>query len=925
MPSAQPIIIHHFYVLLSAYFEADLLNFFVLFFSFSTSDKTIMKDLDQQAKTIYLSEYTQPDYWIDQVDLTFELEEEKTRVVSVLQVRKRIANESEPLVLVGELLDLGYIKLNDVELNSDTYSVSDTSLMLQNLPDQFVLEIETVIQPQENFSLEGLYKSSGNFCTQCEAEGFRKITYFLDRPDVMALFNTTIIADKKKYPVLLSNGNPADSGDYDDNSGRHWAKWHDPFKKPCYLFALVAGDLAFIEDHFTTMKGRDVSCRIYVEQHNIDKCDHAMASLKRSMKWDEDTFGREYDLDVYNIVAVDDFNMGAMENKGLNVFNSKYVLAKQDTATDTDFINIEGVIGHEYFHNWSGNRVTCRDWFQLTLKEGLTVFRDQQFTADMNSAAPKRIDDVNVLRMAQFLEDAGPMAHPIQPDSYQEINNFYTSTVYNKGAEVIRMIYSLLGEGKFRQGMDLYFERHDGQAVTTEEFICAMEAVSKIDLQQFRLWYKQSGTPEVTVKDNYNAEAETYQLTLSQKTPATPNQDEKQPFHMPVKVSLMKQQADLIPLFIADEDGNEVVSKDFAILNFNKKDQSFEFKNVTEKPVLSIFQGFSAPIKLYFKRSDEELAFCMANETDDFNRWEAGQQLATRLILSMVERVQNNEALSLPAYFIDAYRQTLNNKKLDKALIARAISLPSLSYIGEMMEVIDVDAIHQVREFIGSQLAIELSDDLLRVYKENTQSQFSLSPDDMAKRFLRNQALSYIMYLGEQGESLALSQYQSADNMTDQMAAFRALIIHETAGAEKVTEDFYQQWKHDNLVLDKWFTVQATNPNKSSIKTVEKLFNHADFDIKNPNRVRSLLGAFCAANPVCFHDESGFGYSLLGRYIETIDSINPQIASRLCSPLTRWKKHNEHRQGLMKAELQRLIELPKLSRDVAEMVEKSIK
>ncbi len=882
-----------------------------------------MKDIDQQSKTIYLTDYKEPEFLIDHVDLTFELEEKQTRVVSNLKVRRRVVGDTSALILMGELLELGSVKIDNVVQKPGAYEVTETTLSLVEVPDNFALEIETFIKPQDNFSLEGLYKSSGNYCTQCEAEGFRKITYFLDRPDVMALFDTTIIADKKKYPVLLSNGNPAEFGEYDD--GRHWAKWHDPFKKPCYLFALVAGDLEFVEDHFTTMEGRKVLCRIYVEKHNIDKCEHAMESLKRSMKWDEDVFGREYDLDVYNIVAVDDFNMGAMENKGLNVFNSKYVLAKQDTATDTDFINIEGVIGHEYFHNWSGNRVTCRDWFQLTLKEGLTVFRDQQFTADMNSAAPKRIDDVNVLRTSQFAEDAGPMSHPIQPDAYQEINNFYTSTVYNKGAEVIRMIHSFLGEEKFRQGMDLYFQRHDGQAVTTEEFVCAMEAVSKIDLDQFRRWYKQSGTPEVTVTEEYIDATNTYNLTLSQHTPATPNQEEKQPFHMPVKISLMNQQAKLLPLTIASGDVINSIDENVAILNFNKEKQSFEFDNVTEKPVLSIFQGFSAPIKLHFERSNEELAFCMAHEADDFNRWEAGQQLSTRLILSMVEQINNGEKLTLPAYYIHACRQTLNNAELDKALIARAITLPSLSYVGEMMSVIDVDAIHTAREFIYSHLAQELSDDLLRVYKDNTQSQFSLSPEDMAKRFLRNQALSYIMYLEDQGESLALSQYQSADNMTDKMAAFNALVRHEAASAEQVISDFYKQWQHDNLVLDKWFTVQATNPNKSAIKKVEKLFDHADFDIKNPNRVRSLLGAFCAANPVCFHDESGFGYSLLGRYIEVIDGLNPQIASRLCVPLTRWKRHNALRQGLMKAELKRLIELPKLSSDVAELVGKSLK
>ncbi|MDT8283757.1 MAG: aminopeptidase N, partial [Gammaproteobacteria bacterium] len=496
-----------------------------------------MQYLERQSKTIFLKDYQKPDFFVEKIELTFELAEERTRVFTKMWLQRNNTDKSVALVLLGENLELGDIRLQDKQLGHTEYQVTDTDLTIPDVPDAYVLEIETFIKPQQNFSLEGLYKSSGNFCTQCEAEGFRKITYFLDRPDVMTLFTTTIIAEKKKYPVLLSNGNPVESGDYDD--GRHWAKWHDPFKKPCYLFALVAGDLAFIEDHFTTMSGREVLCRIYVQQHNIDQCEHAMLSLKKSMRWDEDTFGREYDLDVYNIVAVDDFNMGAMENKGLNVFNSKYVLAKQDTATDTDFIGIEAVIGHEYFHNWSGNRVTCRDWFQLTLKEGLTVFRDQQFTADMNAAAPKRIDDVNVLRTAQFAEDAGPMAHPIQPDSYQEINNFYTVTVYNKGAEIIRMIHTLLGKDNFRRGMDLYFERFDGQAVTTEEFVTAMEDASQTDLKQFRRWYKQAGTPEIEVSESYDAEAKVYTLDLSQSTPATPGQAEKLPFHIPVKTGLL--------------------------------------------------------------------------------------------------------------------------------------------------------------------------------------------------------------------------------------------------------------------------------------------------------------------------------------------------------------------------------------------------
>ncbi|MCG6938657.1 MAG: aminopeptidase N, partial [Gammaproteobacteria bacterium] len=567
-----------------------------------------------------------------------------------------------------------------------------------------------------------------------------------------------------------------------------------------------------------------------------------------------------------------------------------------------------------------GNRVTCRDWFQLTLKEGLTVFRDQLFTADMNSAAPKRIDDVNILRTAQFAEDAGPMAHPIQPDSYQEINNFYTVTVYNKGAEVIRMIYTLLGREKFRQGMDLYFARHDGQAVTTEEFVCAMEDASQVDLKQFRRWYKQAGTPEVLVKESFDANENKYRLELTQHTPATPQQENKLPFHIPVKISLMKQNAETIPL----QQSMSQAQTNSTVLNFIENTQQFEFENIEEKPVLSILQGYSAPVKLKFDRDDEELAFCMAHEADDFNRWEAWQQLSSRLILSLVASINAGEDLLLPDYYLHACKKTLNNKSIDKALIARALTLPSLTYIGEMMPVIDVDAIHKAREFIYSHLAQRLKQDLVETYQRNTQAEYSLSPLSMGERFLRNQALSYLMYLDDQGELLAKQQYQSANNMTEQMAAFTALLHHETASADQVAEAFYQQWKNEQLVMDKWFTVQATIPHESAKARISQLLEHPDFDIKNPNRVRSLLGAFCAANPLCFHDISGFGYDLLARYIETIDVYNPQLASRLCLPLTRWKRFNEKRQQLMKSELQRLISLPKLSKDVYELVEKSL-
>ena len=870
--------------------------------------------------TIYLKNYTQSAYSIEQIDLQFELNEDQTRVLSTLTLSRNEAVQGDnTLELQGEHLQLGEIQLDGRPLGTGEYVLNDTALRLLALPDRCLLKIETFIKPQENTSLEGLFKSSGNYCTQCEAEGFRKITYYLDRPDVMAKFSTTISADKKKYPVLLSNGNPVGSGDLPD--GRHWVRWEDPFKKPCYLFALVAGDLACIEDSFTTMSGRQVQLQIYVQHHNIDQCDHAMVSLKKSMRWDEERYGREYDLDIYNIVAVDDFNMGAMENKGLNVFNSKFVLAKQKTATDMDFINIEGVIGHEYFHNWSGNRVTCRDWFQLTLKEGLTVFRDQQFTADMNAATPKRIDDVNVLRTAQFAEDAGPMAHPIQPDSYIEINNFYTVTVYNKGAEVIRMIQTLLGVAGFHKGMDLYFSRHDGEAVTTEEFIAAMENANGVDLSQFRRWYKQAGTPTLKVLEHYDKDAATYTLELSQTTAATPGQEHKQPFHIPVLLGLIDANGN--DMDVKFDDGVKTGSSYLAQLDASSK--RFMFTGVQQKPVLSILRGFSAPVRLEFERPDDELAFCMAHDKDEFNRWEAGQQLGLRIILRMVKAQQQGEVLALSPAFIDAYRKTLTDNTIDKALAARALALPSHAYVAESMHEIDVDAIHRAREFIHQQLAEQLQDEWLRVYESNASDHFDLSPASMGQRFLKNLALSYLMYTSELDcEQIAMQQYSKASNMTDQLAAFRALVHHDAASSTEVIEDFYQQWQHDQLVLDKWFAIQATAPGPNTLERVKTLFAHAEFDLKNPNRVRSLLGAFCAMNPLRFHSMDGQGYRLLGEYVEKLNRINPQIAARLTTPLTRWKRYGSVRQSVMRSELERLRALKGLSSDVYELVSKSL-
>ena len=870
---------------------------------------------DPNPNTIYLKDYAQPAYCITNVDLVFNLEEEQTQVSSTLSLSKNESISGEqPLVLQGEELCLESVSIDGRLLEASEYAVTDTDLTIHSVPDTFTLEIKTTTKPQENTSLEGLYKSSGNFCTQCEAEGFRKITYFLDRPDVMAKFTTTIIADKEKYPVLLSNGNPAGSGD--GENGRHWYKWEDPFKKPCYLFALVAGDLAHIEDHFTTMSGKNVCLRIYVQHHNIDQCDHAMRSLVKSMQWDESVYGREYDLDVYNIVAVDDFNMGAMENKGLNVFNSKYVLAKKETATDVDFINIEAVIGHEYFHNWSGNRVTCRDWFQLTLKEGLTVFRDQRFTADMNAQTPKRIDDVNVLRTAQFAEDAGPMAHPIQPDAYLEINNFYTVTVYNKGAEVIRMIHTILGDDGFRKGMDLYFDRHDGQAVTTEDFITAMEAANDVELTQFRRWYKQSGTPEISVKESYDDKAQRYELELKQATPATPEQEIKEAFDIPVCVGLLSSDGSDMEVEHAG------VKNTSHTLRLNEDAQHFIFENVKEKPVLSLLRGFSAPVKIHFNRSDEELAFCMANDSDGFNRWDAGQQLAIRIILNSVNG-DNEQAV--PDYFVSAYQKTLLNQTLDKALSARALALPSQAYISEMMEVVDVDAIHQSQKQMEQSLGSALFENWLAVYQQCESVEYDLSPASMGARVLKNTALSYMVASqDERAEALALKQFEQASNMTDQLAAFRVLVHHACDSRDQVIEDFYQQWQHDQLVMDKWFMIQATAPQADTLERVERLFEHDDFDLKNPNRVRSLLGAFCSGNPICFHVTSGEGYRLLGHYIEQLNDLNPQIASRLTTPLTRWKRYDEQRQTHMTAELARLKQLPQLSRDVYELVEKSL-
>ncbi len=881
---------------------------------------------NNKPETIYLKDYQPAPFQIDEVQLHFNLGEENTVVTSTLKMQRN-GSGNAPLRLDGQDFELLSIKIDGTECLAESYVVDEEFLTLSDVPDQFELEIQTLTKPQLNTSLEGLYKSSGNFCTQCEAEGFRKITYFLDRPDAMTLFTTTIEANKEKYPVLLSNGNPIDRGELDN--GRHWVKWNDPFKKPCYLFALVAGQLECIEDEFVTMSGRKVTLQIFVESHNIDKCDHAMASLKRSMQWDEDVFGREYDLDIYMIVAVDDFNMGAMENKGLNVFNSKYVLASPATATDTDFINIESVIGHEYFHNWSGNRVTCRDWFQLSLKEGFTVFRDQQFTADMFSATVKRIDDVNRLRSYQFVEDAGPMAHPIRPESYVEINNFYTLTVYEKGAEVVRMIYNLLGKETFRKGTDLYFERHDGQAVTTDDFVKAMEDTSGIDLGQFKRWYSQAGTPVLECDSAFDDKANSYRLTLKQSCPPSPGQESKQPYHIPFAVGLLNKDGKAMPINL---EGNNSGSCEDAVLDLKQSEQTFVFYDVDERPVPSLLRHFSAPVKLDYEYSTEELAFLMANDSDEFNRWDAGQRLALNLVLRLVEQHQAGEEFDASklsdAYqaYSKAFETMLREQGGDLNFRAAALQLPSENYIGESMAVIDPAAIYEARWALRQALASEHEELLWQVFEQNSDAEaYKIDANSIGQRTLKNICLAYLATLeSDQVIKLINAQAASANNMTDVMASMRNLMDIECPERIAAIDSFYTKWKEDALVVDKWLTLQAVSRLPGTLMCVKSLMAHEAFNIKNPNKVRSLISGFVTGNGYRFHQATGEGYQFLADQVITLNGLNPQVAARMVSPLIQWRRFDESRQVLMKGQLQRILDLPELSKDVYEVVTKGL-
>ncbi len=879
-------------------------------------------------QTIYRKNYTPPSFFVETVEMGFDLDPVATHVATRLTLKHNPAGQDNTLVLFGEELQLVQLRMNGKALTKRAYKLEKGCLQIPNAPAQITLEIETITHPGKNTSLMGLYVSNGNFFTQCEAEGFRKITYFPDRPDVMAKYTVMLRADKKQYPVLLSNGNLIEQGDLGD--GRHYAVWEDPFKKPSYLFALVAGQLVCQEEKFKLKSGREVLLQVWVEDGNLDKTQHAMESLKNSIRWDEERFGLELDLDRFMIVAVGDFNMGAMENKGLNIFNTKFVLANSRIATDTDYANIESVVGHEYFHNWTGNRVTCRDWFQLSLKEGLTVFRDQEFSADMigtaSGRAVKRIEDVRVLRQAQFPEDAGPMAHPVRPDSYVEINNFYTVTVYEKGSEVVRMYQTLFGRDGFRKGMDLYFQRHDGQAVECDDFRAAMVDANGRDLTQFERWYSQSGTPRVVATSHYDAVQKTFDLHLSQSCPATAGQPKKLPFHIPVAVGLLDRAGHDMSLLL-DGIAADGEAPTTLVLELTEPQQTFRFLNVAEPPVPSILRDFSAPVVLEFDYTDAELAFLMAHDSDSFNRWEAGQRLAMRRLLELTDKAKSGERMeSVDATLTDAFRATLNDGALDPAFREVALTLPSETMIAEQMDVIDPQAIHGARQFLRKSLAQPLHNDWIVAY-EASQTPGVYSPDALAagKRALKNVALAYLAELDNaDSHALIQKQYDQANNMTDRLAALSALANGSAPGKAAALAKFYQDFEHDALVIDKWFMLQAM-AHTADVGAVRALMTHSAFTLKNPNRARSLLFSFCNGNPSRFHAADGSGYVFWAEQVIALNAINPQVAARLARTLDRWRKYAPALQKKMKAALQQVASASKLSRDVLEVVTKALK
>lgn len=869
--------------------------------------------MTQQPQAKYRHDYRAPDYTITDIDLDFDLHADTTRVTAVSKV-KRQGDAGAPLVLNGE--DVTLVSLQIDGQPWEAYRQQDNQLVIDGLPEQFTVTIVNDIHPAQNSALEGLYLSGEALCTQCEAEGFRHITYYLDRPDVLARFTTRITADKQRYPFLLSNGNRIAEGELDD--GRHWVQWQDPFPKPSYLFALVAGDFDVLRDSFVTRSGREVALELFVDRGNLDRADWAMTSLKNSMKWDETRFGLEYDLDIYMIVAVDFFNMGAMENKGLNIFNSKYVLAKAETATDKDYLNIEAVIGHEYFHNWTGNRVTCRDWFQLSLKEGLTVFRDQEFSSDLGSRAVNRIDNVRVMRGAQFAEDASPMAHAIRPDKVIEMNNFYTLTVYEKGSEVIRMMHTLLGEENFQKGIQLYFERHDGSAATCDDFVQAMEDASNVDLSLFRRWYSQSGTPVLTVRDDYDAEQQQYRLQVSQHTAPTADQPQKQPLHIPLDIELYDPEGNVIAL---QKDGLPVNN----VLNVTEAEQTFIFDGVAQRPVPSLLREFSAPVKLDYPYSDGQLTFLMQHARNDFARWDAAQSLLATYIKLNVAKHQQKQPLSLPLHVVDAFRAVLLDEKLDPALAAQILTLPTENEMAELFAEIDPEAIAAVHDAITRCLAQEMADEWLAVYRANRTDGYRVEHGDIAKRALRNTCLHYLAFGdAQQADTLVAAQFRQADNMTDSLAALAAAVAAQLPCRNELMTAFDERWHQDGLVMDKWFVLQATSPAADVLSTVRGLLQHRSFSLSNPNRTRSLVGAFASANPSAFHAPDGSGYQFLAEILSDLNTRNPQVAARLIEPLIRLKRYDAGRQALMRKALEQLKGLENLSGDLFEKISKAL-
>lgn len=881
-----------------------------------TAEQTIM-----HPKAIHLADYTVPAYFIDEVHLDFNLSDDEAMVTSELFIRRNRHKDGKyALKLNGEALQLEKILLDEVELNKDQYEITPHFLILHEAPDLCKLTIVTKIFPQLNTALSGLYRSRDTFCTQCEAEGFRRITYYLDQPDILAKFTTTITADAKKYPYLLSNGNLAASGVAEN--GKHWVRWEDPFKKPSYLFALVAGDFDLLEGEFTTASNRKINLRIYVEKGYGDQARHALYSLQEAMRWDEEAYGREYDLDIYMIVAISDFNMGAMENKGLNIFNTKYVLAKPETATDADYIHILSVIGHEYFHNWSGNRVTCRDWFQLSLKEGLTIFRDQSFTEDLLSQPVMRIHDVTALRESQFPEDAGPLAHPVRPESYIEINNFYTATVYNKGAEVLRMLQTILGKPLFRKGMDLYFAKYDGMAVTIDDFLKTMEDVSGLDLEQFRFWYSQAGTPVVTVEEEFDSRHETYILTLSQHTPPTPGQTEKYPMHIPVRMGLLDDQGESIPLLLEGQ-----LIEPEKILHLTTKSQQYLFHHVKAKPVLSLLRGFSAPVKIQYDYHPSQLLFLFQHDKDEFNRWDAGQRYAVQTILKLAADFRANKTMQLDGAWAAAIDDVLSRPQHDQFLLAEMLIIPSEHYLGEQMEVVDVEGIHAARQFVITELAKQLAATWQTIYKRGleTAGKYEFNMKAVGLRQLKNRALQFWSHLPEGLEAAsALFDQSYHTNMTDTVAALSCLVNHDTALTTNALQQYYDAWQTDALVIDKWFTLQALSTLPDTLQRVIKLSKHPAFDIKNPNRVYALIAAFCNRNPHAFHAANGAGYQFLREIVQQLDKLNPLVAARMVKPLTTWKRYDKERQRLMCDQLRQILKDNKISNDLYELVTKSL-